>query len=151
MKKVYFTGCNRKEKAIINSIEPSPSILMDIEKVINTHYTYIGGYRGLDNTTILEPILCYDQSFIGSTFEGIISNEESIYSCIITTKIKIGSLSEKKYLIATLYDLMLSLIEPLQGFTVQSDALGDYYLLICSNGEYILNPNYNKENQDATK
>lgn len=146
---MYFTGYKSSKKAYldINILETNKQI----ETIINENSQYIGGYKGLDSKVILESILGFgDTSNIDSLFSRISKDEESIYKCNVVSNVKIGSLRDSKYLIATIYDLMCSLTEPMQGFTIQKDA-DDFYLLICDQGEYIMNPNYNKENQDEIK
>lgn len=146
---MYFTGYKSSKKAYlgINILETNKQI----EDIIRENSKYIGGYKGLDSKVVLESILGFGDTFnIDSLFSRISKDEESIYKCNVVSKVKIGSLRDSKYLIATIYDLMCSLTEPMQGFTIQNDD-DDFYLLICNQGEYIMNPNYNKENQDAIK
>lgn len=146
----YFTWYKGSSKAIL---EGQGVTLLNIRKVIEKGNSYMGGYKALDGQVVLEDIIAYDEDFFESTntFRKVAQYEESVYKCKVINKVKIGSILDKKYLIATLYDLMESLTEPLQGFTVYKDIENNYYLLICSQGEYIMNPNYNKEKQDAIK
>lgn len=146
---MYFTGYAHSNKAYlgINILETNKQI----EGVINIGTPYIGGYKGLDGKVILENILGFGDTFnIDTLWNKFSKNEESIYKCNVASKVKIGSFSDVKYLIATIYDLMCSLTEPMQGFTVEIDN-DDLFLLICSQGEYIMNPNYNKEAQNEIK
>lgn len=149
----YFTGFKGSRKATLSNTKSKDEIFCNIGTVVNHQSTYIGGYKALDGVVMLENIIGYDTSFYRvrreQAFLSIADTEESIYKCVVSNKIKIGSIEEKEYLIATLYDLMVSLTEPLQGFTVSKDLEGNYYLLICNQGEYIMNPNYNKDIQDV--
>lgn len=136
----YFTGYEGSSKAILNG-----NSLEQIEVLVNdSKCNHIGGYKALDGTVILEGILVYTTvKKLENPFAFLNSqNEESIYRCKVVNRIKIGDLDDKRYLIATLHDLMLSLTEVLQGFSISRDSTGVYYLLICENGEYIMNPDY---------
>lgn len=148
----YFTGYQGSNKAVLNYHGYDVTI-SDITKVVSKATTYMGGYKALDGSVILENIVAYDEDYFDSTstFKEVAIFEKSIYKCKVVNKVKIGSIQDSKYLIATLYDLMLSLAEPLQGFTVYKDLENNYYLLICNQGEYIMNPNYNKEQQNEIK
>lgn len=117
----------------------------NIKLVIDEQHAYIGGYKYLDGTVELESVSCF------SDFDTICTTQESIYKCNVINKVKIGSRLELDYLIATLNDLLESLVEPLQGFTVYKDHENNYHLLVCNQGEYIMNLNYNKDIQDAIK
>lgn len=146
---MYFTGYKNSKQAHlgINILETNNQI----EAVIEQNTPYIGGYKGLDGKVVLENVMGFSDKFNQDevfSMSGV--SEESIYKCNAVSQVKIGSLSDKKYLIATIYDLMCSLTEPMQGFTL-SLAHGNYYYLICSQGEYIMNPNYNKEAQNESK
>lgn len=146
---MYFTGLTNNKKAYLgtNILETN----RQIRSITQEKSMYIGGYKGLDDKVVLESVEGVTDTFdISMLWHTIAKNEESIYKCNVVSKVKIGSLRDSKYLIATIYDLMCSLTEPMQGFTIQNDD-DDFYLLICNQGEYIMNPNYNKENQDAIK
>ncbi|MGL5749980.1 MAG: hypothetical protein ACRCXT_05600 [Paraclostridium sp.] len=136
----YFTGYEGISKATLNG-----NSLEQIEVLVNdTKCNHIGGYKALDGTVILEGIKIYttikdlENPFIFLNSQ----SEKSIYRCKVVNRIKIGDLDDKRYLIATLHDLMLSLTEVLQGFSICRDFTGTYYLLVCENGEYIMNPDY---------
>lgn len=145
----YFAGFKESSKAYlgINIVETNKQI----ESILNNQMRYIGGYKGLNNKVILENILAFTDTTPNELFSSVASQEESVYKTHVQSKVKIGSKEDTQYLIATIYDLMCSLVEPMQGFTIERDYEDTYYLLICNQGEYIMNPNYNKENQDAIK
>lgn len=147
---MYFTGFKGSKKAYlgINILETNKQI----EDILLLKDEYIGGYKGKDGVVVLENIFALPEDGYTKSkllFTSVCKDEESIYKCNVISKVKIGSLRDSKYLIATIYDLMCSLTEPMQGFTIERDYEDTYYLLICNQGEYIMNPNYNKENQDV--
>lgn len=146
---MYLTGYKDSSKAYlgINIIETNKQI----ESILDKQMRYIGGYKGLDNKVILENILSFTDITPKELFSSVASQEESIYRTNVVSKVKIGSKEDIQYLIATIYDLMCSLFEPMEGFTIERDYEDNYYLLICGQGEYIMNPNYNKGLKDATK
>ena len=146
---MYFTGYKESSKAYlgINIIETNKQI----ESILDNQMRYIGGYKGLDNKVVLENILSFTDTTPKELFSSVASQEESIYKTTVHSKVKIGSKEDTRYLIATIYDLMCSLVEPMQGFTIERDYEDNYYLLICGQGEYIMNPNYNKEVQNEIK
>lgn len=141
---MYLTGYKGSSKAYlgINIIET----YKQIESILDSQMRYIGGYRGSDNKVILEDIIA-STATPKELFSSVASQEESIYKTTVHSKVKIGSKEDTKYLIATIYDLMCSLVEPMQGFTIERDYEDNYYLLICGQGKYIMNPNYSKELQ----
>ncbi len=147
---MYFTGFKGSNKAYlgINILETNKQI----ENIlIEDNMRYIGGYIGLDGKVILESILAFINTTPKELFSSVASQEESLYKATVVSKVKIGSKEDIQYLIATIYDLMCSLTEPMQGFTIEKDYEDNYHLLICGQGEYIMNPNYNKELKDAIK
>ena len=146
---MYLTGYKESSKAYlgINIIETNKQI----ESILDNQMRYIGGYKGLDNKVVLENILAFTDTTPKELFSSVASQEESIYKTTVHSRVKIGSKEDTRYLIATIYDLMCSLVKPMQGFTIERDYEDNYYLLICGQGEYIMNPNYNKEVQDEIK
>lgn len=142
METLYFMGIPKSKKFILGTKVTRDN---NIKLVIDEQSAYIGGYKYLDGTVELESVSCF------ADFSTICTTQESIYKCNVINKVKIGSRLELDYLIATLYDLMESLTEPLQGFTVYKDHENNYHLLVCNQGEYIMNPNSIKEKQDAIK
>ena len=146
---MYLTGYKGSSKAYlgINILDTNKQI----ESILDNQMRYIGGYKGLDNKVVLENILTFTDTTPKELFSSVASQEESIYKTTVHSKVKIGSKEDTKYLIATIYDLMCSLVEPMQGFTIERDYEDNYYLLICGQGEYIMNPDYNKEVQNEIK
>lgn len=145
---MYFTGFKGSNKAYlgINILETNKQI----ENILDNKLRYIGGYKGLDNKVVLEDIIAFINTTPKELFSSVASQEESIYKANIISKVKIGSKEDTRYLIATIYDLMCSLTLDMHGFTIERDYEDNYHLLICGQGEYIMNPNYNKELKDAT-
>lgn len=147
---MVFVGYKTSKKAYLGvDIQESNK---QIEAVINENSIYAGGYRDLNGQVIFESVLGFNHEGlnVSSLFNRLCKDEESVYRCNVSSKVKIGSISDTKYLIATIYDLMCSLTMPLQGFTLGS-AGNDFYLLICNQGEYIMNPNLIRENSNAIK
>lgn len=148
----YFIGINGLDVATSNK-----EIAKLLAVQIGSHWQrgevlqYFGGYRSAESQNVFEQVLVIPSETVILCTE-LFNKEESIYEATIISRIKIGNLTERDYLIITICDLMDSLTLPKSGFTIEINyASKEVNLLLCKEGVYHMNPNYNKENQDATK